>query len=108
MARRELRGKATPQSVETKTRSSTLRTGSDLLLDQVKRAPTRVISLRARSAMQSLNILMRGTSTLQELLSSGERIRLKSPATTTGMEQLSTLVFNSSKKAGDREWSAGP
>ena len=78
-ARSEQRGKAISHSTETKTRSRTLRVGSIRLLDQVYRAPTRVISRRARSVIQLLNICILGTSTLPELLSSGERIKLKSP-----------------------------
>lgn len=65
-------GKATPDSMDTRTRSSTLQTWSTWLLVYVYHDPTHTISLRARSTMQSLNYHIRWRSTLAELLSSWE------------------------------------
>ena len=54
------RGNLASQSAETKTLSRTLLTGFSCLLDQVKHAPDRWISMRLNLAMKSLNMLTRG------------------------------------------------
>jgi hypothetical protein len=58
--------------------------------------------------MQSLNIRILGISKMAELLSSGVRIKLKSPATTIGMVVRSTFALSSARNADDLLWSAGP
>ena len=96
------RGKAVSHAGETRTLSRTLLAGSLCLLVQVKRAPSRLISLRPNLAIKSLNMWTLGQAMFLLFLPSLPLIKLKSPATCTGRAQVEILCSSSSRKAGDR------
>jgi hypothetical protein len=106
---RELSGKQAYQDGDTKTLSSTQRTGFTCLSVHVNRTLARETSRRDIAvAITSLNLWMHYQSRFVLFLSFAVRRRLKSPPTTIGYWHARTSPSSSPKNSLVLVWSAGP